>query len=183
MMSITQSLNSPSVVGNSEASPANIMPLRISSACLSLAIILLWACSWPTASLAAASSGDMQDQFMRAETEICITAGERSLTARLADSPAVRRLLEMLPLDVQMEDLYSRELCYHLGAGALPTAAVRDDAYEVGDIIYWPPMGSLVILYAQNGEQFSRVHLGHITDDVSFFSNAGTQQVRWEALP
>ena len=115
-----------------------------------------------------------------AAPRLTITAGGRVLEARLEDTPAVRALLQRLPLDVSMENLYARELCHHLGAGALPDADTRSDGYEVGDIIYWPPMGSLVILYAQNGERFARVHLGHIDADLSFLGQAGALQVRWE---
>ena len=33
-----------------------------------------------------------------------------------------------------------------MGAGSLPTKEAKDTGYKVGDISYWPTMGSLVIL-------------------------------------
>lgn len=74
-------------------------------------------------------------------------------------------------------DLYGREMCYRFGSGALATDNIRSDRYEVGDIAYWPPAGSLVILYEQNGERFSRQHIGHIDSGVEFFSTTGDTSV------
>ena len=56
------------------------------------------------------------------------------------------------------------------------------DGYEVGDIAYWPPRGSLVILYAQNGERFERVHLGHIDGGAEIFRSMGDADVTFELL-
>ncbi|WP_205437171.1 cyclophilin-like fold protein [Helicobacter suis] len=98
---------------------------------------------------------------------IKITIHEQSLHATLEDNPATRALIAKVPFTVRMQNLYGRELVHRLGAGALPTGKLRHDAYKVGDLIYWPPRGSLVILYKQNGEIFERQQLGHIAQDVS----------------
>ena len=149
-----------------------------------ICVLLVLAWSLPglaPAPAGAAAGGQPPEARAAAPLRLTITAGGRELEARLEDTPAVRALLQRLPLEVSMENLYDRELCHHLGSGALPAADTRTDGYEVGDIIYWPPMGSLVILYAQNGERFSRVHLGHIDGDLSFLGQAAALQVRWEA--
>lgn len=86
-----------------------------------------------------------------------------------------------MPLTLSMRDLYGRELCRHLGAGALPVSALRSDSYAVGDIAYWPPMGSLVILYAQNGEHFERQHLGRVLGDLDGFAASGDTDVTFAA--
>ena len=67
-------------------------------------------------------------------------------------------------------------------AGALPDGETRSDGYAVGDIAYWPPRGSLVILYAQNGERFERVHLGHIDGGAEIFRSMGDADVTFELL-
>ena len=85
-------------------------------------------------------------------------------------------------MTLPMQDLYGRELCYRYGAGALPTDALRSDGYEIGDIAYWPPRGSLVILYKQNGEQFERQHLGHIEDDTAVLAGIGDTDVTFELV-
>ena len=73
-------------------------------------------------------------------------------------------------------------MCYRYGADALPTDDLRSDRYEVGDIAYWPPSGSLVILYAQNGEQFARQHLGHIESGVEIFETTGDVDVTFDII-
>ena len=86
-----------------------------------------------------------------------------------------------MPLTLSMRDLYGRELCRRLGAGALPVSALRSDSYAVGDIAYWPPMGSLVILYAQNGEHFERQHLGRVLGDLDGLAASGDTDVIFSA--
>ncbi|MBQ3402866.1 MAG: hypothetical protein IJG65_05800 [Synergistaceae bacterium] len=107
---------------------------------------------------------------------ITITAGGRTLNATLEDNPASRALYERLPLTLRMEDLYDREMCYHL-EDALPTGRLVSDGYRVGDLIYWPPRKSLVIMYRQNGERFSRQYLGHIDEGVEIFESTGDIEV------
>ena len=38
------------------------------------------------------------------------------------------------------------------------------------------------ILYLQNGEEFERQHMGHISGNVDFFRNAGDVDVTFELL-
>lgn len=59
---------------------------------------------------------------------------------------------------------------------------MRSDGYEVGDLAYWPPRHSFVILYEQNGEQFERQHLGHIDSGVEVFESTGDVDVTFEML-
>ena len=91
-------------------------------------------------------------------------------------------MIEQMPMTLSMDDLYGREMCYRYGANALPTDSLRSDGYEVGDIAYWPPRGSLVILYEQNGEQFERQHIGHIREGVEVFATTGDAEVTFEMI-
>lgn len=109
-----------------------------------------------------------------------VTAGDRTFEATLEDNASARELWSMLPLTLPMRNLYSREMCYRLGAGALPADEAAEQGYSVGDISYWPPAGSLVILYEQNGEVFERQPLGHTDADVSFFAGTGDMDVTFE---
>lgn len=117
-----------------------------------------------------------------ARTKIRITVEDTQLIAELEDNSTAKALITKLPVTLHMEDLHGREMCYRYGAGSLPTAALRDDRYEVGDIVYWLPMGSLAILYHQNGEEFSRVQVGHIASGVSVFESTGDVDVKFEVL-
>ena len=67
-----------------------------------------------------------------------------------------------------------------MGAGSLPTAQAKNTGYCIGDISYWPPRGSLVILYKQNNETFEQQPIGHTDDDISFLSELGTTKVTFE---
>ena len=116
------------------------------------------------------------------EMKIRITVGDRQLTATLENNATTRAIVEQMPMTLHMMDLYGREMCYRYGAYALPTDNMRDDNYAVGDIAYWAPGGSLVILYEQNGEKFSRQHLGHIDSGVEVFKTTGDTDVTFELI-
>ncbi len=114
------------------------------------------------------------------EQKIKIAVNGKVLHARLEDNATTRALIQKMPMTLPMSDLYSREMCYRYGDGALPTENLRSDHYEVGDICYWPPRGSLVILYAQNGEEFERQQVGHIDSGVEIFEHTGDAKVTFE---
>ncbi len=111
-----------------------------------------------------------------------ITVGDKILFATLEDNATVKSFLEKLPTTLQMENLYGREMCYRYGAGGLDESATRSDRYEIGDIVYWKPRGSFVILYKQNGEEFERVQIGHIESGVEIFNGLGTTKIKFELV-
>ena len=113
---------------------------------------------------------------------IKITTGSTELYAALEDNAASRAFVNQMPVTLSMSNLYDREMCYRYGADALPTDNLRSDGYEVGDIAYWPPAGSLVILYKQDGEHFERQHIGHIDNGAEVFAGAGDADVRFELV-
>lgn len=116
------------------------------------------------------------------EFRIKITVGNTEMTATLENNATTRAIVSQMPISLPMMDLYGREMCYRYGAYALPTDNMRSDNYEVGDIVYWAPGGSLVILYGQNGEKFERQQLGHIDSGVEVFKNTGDTTVTFELI-
>ena len=114
------------------------------------------------------------------EMKIKITAGGKTLTATLEDNPTSRAFMAKLPLTLPMLDLYGREMCYHFDS-ALPTDKLTSTNYEVGELIYWPPRHSFVILYKQNGERFERQHVGCVDSGVEIFDGMGDADVLFEA--
>ena len=116
------------------------------------------------------------------DVRVKITVGDTELLATLEDNATTRELISQMPMTLPMMDLYGREMCYRYGAYALPTDNLQSDGYEVGDIAYWAPGGSLVILYKQNGEHFERQHLGHIDSGVEVFENIGDTDVTFEVV-
>lgn len=80
-----------------------------------------------------------------------------------------------------MTDLYAREMCYRFEE-ELSTDNLREDGYETGDLAYWLLRHSFVILYDQNGGEFSRQYLGHIDSGVEIFRDTGDTEVTFELL-
>lgn len=115
------------------------------------------------------------------EYRIKITVNGRELTAVLTDNATTRAFVEKLPVTLPMQDLYGREMCYRF-PDALPTDNVRVSGYEVGEIVYYPPMHSFVILYAQNGERFSMQKLGRIETGIEVFDGIGDVDVSFELM-
>ena len=136
-----------------------------------LACLALWIVG--SAASAANSKGG-------AGMRIKITVNGKTLTAMLEDNPTSRAFMAKLPLTLPMLDLYGREMCYHFDT-ALPTDKLVSTNYEVGDLIYWPPRHSFVILYKQNGERFERQHVGRIDSGVEIFDGMGDADVLFEA--
>lgn len=113
--------------------------------------------------------------------QMMVTVRDHEMIATLEDNATTRALVEQLPLTLPMMDLYGREMCYRFDE-AFPTDDLRSDGYEVGDLAYWPPRHSFVILYEQNGEQFERQHLGHIDSGVEVFESTGDMDVTFEMM-
>ena len=116
------------------------------------------------------------------EMKVRITAGNHVITAKLYDNAASKALWNKLPLKLPMMNLYGREMCYRFGKGGLPSNEAADVGYKVGDISYWPPAGSLVILYKQNGEVFEQQPIGHIDSDISFFDGMPNTDIVFEKV-
>lgn len=114
------------------------------------------------------------------EMRVKISVNNKVLHAVLDDNATSRAIYNKLPLKLFMQDLYSREMCYHFDE-SFKTENLRSDNYEVGDLIYWPPMHSFVILYRQNGEKFRRQHLGKVLSGVEIFETTGDAEVLFEA--
>ena len=113
--------------------------------------------------------------------QIRIRVGNHELTATLQNNATTRAFVDMLPITLPMLDLYGREMCYRF-PDALPTDDVNTCGYEVGEIVYYPPMHSFVILYKQNGERFSMQKLGKMDGDVSVFNGIGNVNVLFELI-
>ena len=113
--------------------------------------------------------------------QIRIRVANRELSATLQDNATTRAFVDMLPITLPMLDLYGREMCYRF-PDALPTDDVNTCGYEVGEIVYYPPMHSFVILYKQNGERFSMQKLGKVDEDISVFNGIGNVDVSFELI-
>lgn len=115
------------------------------------------------------------------DMKIRITFADKELIATLTNNATSRAFVEKLPLTLPMLDLYSREMCYRF-PDALPANEASTRGYEVGEIIYYPPRHSFVIMYAQNGERFNMQTIGRIDANVEAFRNIGDIDVRFELV-
>lgn len=112
-------------------------------------------------------------------TRMKITVESHTLTATLEDNATAQAFAAKLPITLPMMDLYGREMCYRFPE-ALPTDDARTRGYEVGEIVYYPPMHSFVIMYAQNGERFQMQSIGRVEGNVGIFDGIGDVDVRFE---
>ncbi|MFZ7101411.1 MAG: cyclophilin-like fold protein [Peptococcaceae bacterium] len=122
-----------------------------------------------------------EDGEEKMDIKIKITVGDQELIATLEDNATTQALLERLPLTLPMLDLYSREMCYRF-PDELPADEAQTTGYEVGEIIYWPPGHSFVIMYAQNDERFNMQKIGRIDSGVEIFEETGDVEVTVELL-
>ncbi|MCM1532807.1 MAG: cyclophilin-like fold protein [Ruminococcus flavefaciens] len=120
-------------------------------------------------------------EIVTGEYRVRISFGETVLYATFYDNATTRALREMLPLELPMMDLYGREMCYRF-SDALPTDNAYSRGYEVGEIVYYPPMHSFVIMYEQNGEHFQMQSIGKIESGVEVFESIGDVTVRIEII-
>ena len=148
---------------------------------LSLFCITLLVFSIAASTQLAAIETDTSKIMKNMELKVKITIGDIVLIADLEDNATSRAFVKKLPLSLAMLNLYGRELVYRF-PDPLPTDRLRSDEYRVGDIVYWPPRHSFVILYKQNGERFSRQQVGHIDSDLSSLNGIGDVDVTFELL-
>lgn len=108
-----------------------------------------------------------------------IIVGNHTLTATLEDNATAQAFAAKLPITLPMMDLYGREMCYRFPE-ALPADGAQTRGYEVGEIVYYPPMHSFVIMYAQNGERFQMQSIGRVEGNVGIFNGIGDVNVKFE---
>ena len=109
-------------------------------------------------------------------TQMNIEVNGHTLTAILDNNVTAQAFAAKLPITLPMMDLYGREMCYRFPE-ALPTDDAKTRGYEVGEIVYYPPMHSFVIMYKQNGEHFQMQSIGRVQGDVSIFDGIGDVNV------
>lgn len=114
--------------------------------------------------------------------KLMIVADGREVSAVLADNATTRELIRRLPMMLHFEDLYGREFC-HRFERALPTDDVRSRGYDVGEIVYWPPRHSFVILYKQNGEVFDMQSIGRVENPSLLPAGDFRAELRYLTVP
>ncbi|KGN31438.1 hypothetical protein N802_03485 [Knoellia sinensis KCTC 19936] len=90
-------------------------------------------------------SGSVEGQALR------LTVNDTVIDATMVDNATSREFAALLPLTMRMGDMLGREA---YGTG-LPTDltddAPRRTAYEIGELVYWPPTNGIAVYHKRAG--------------------------------
>jgi hypothetical protein len=107
--------------------------------------------------------------------KVRLKVGDSTATATLLDNETARDFASLLPVTLDMHDLFGREK-----AGQLPRplaeAGGNESSYEVGEIGYWPPEHDVAIYYADDGESIPSpgiIPLGRVDSGLDAIASAG----------
>lgn len=116
---------------------------------------------------------------------IKVHIGDRTLTAKLLDNDTARDFASLLPLTLNMKDLFRREKFGHLPR-AISEGGNRTSTYEVGQLIYWSPGPDLAVFYRHDGQRIPApgiIVIGKIDSGIEALNVPGSMSVSFELLP
>jgi hypothetical protein len=116
--------------------------------------------------------------------KIRLKVGDKVLTATLADNKTARDFVSLLPLTLNMNDLFGREKFGHLPR-AISGEGKRTHTYAIGDIAYWSPGPDVAIYYQQDGEKIldpGIIVIGKIDSSVEALNVRGSVKVTMELM-
>lgn len=142
-----------SAATSSSPSPASTSPQSTSS---------------PSAAAPSPSPEDEQEG-----TPIRIAIGDKTLEARIWDTPAGQALLDRLPLTLEFEDFNRVEKIGHLDEGLPMEGMPEGEDPHVGDLGYHAPGGNVVLYYGDVGYWDGIARLGTIHGDLSIIEREG----------
>ncbi len=126
--------------------------------------------------ISSASSCDKNDDNINTENNNAMTNGKikikvnsQTFTATLLDNNSAKAFKEMLPLTINMIELYSNEKYYDLPSG-LPTNSSNCGAIKNGDLMLYGSK-TLVLFYKNFSTSYSYTKLGTI-DDITGLATA-----------
>lgn len=117
--------------------------------------------------------------------EIKIHIGDRALTAELLDHETARDFASLLPLTLNMKDLFRREKFGHLPR-AISEGGRQSYTYEAGQLIYWSPGPDLAVFYRHDGQRIPDpgiIVIGKINSGIEALNVPGSVTVSFELLP
>jgi hypothetical protein len=132
----------------------------------------------------ARSADEMTTTNQTPAMKIRLKVGNKVLTATLADNKAARDFVSLLPLTLNMNDLFGREKFGHLPR-AISEEGKRTHTYAIGDIAYWSPGPDVAIYYQQDGEKIPDpgiIAIGKIDSGVEALNVRGSVKVTMELM-
>lgn len=108
-----------------------------------------------------------------------IKIGNHEFNLILENNETTKALTNMLPLDVEMEELNGNEK-YHYLSQSLPSHAQRIGQIRVGDVMLYQD-SCLVIFYKAFPTSYSYTKIGHIENSAELEKvvGKGNVKVRW----
>lgn len=106
------------------------------------------------------------------DTQIKLIINNHETTAKMIKNPTSDEFLSLLPLNVELKDLFGREKY-----AALPTKITdnsqKTDTYSVGMLAYYEPTNSIAIYYENDNEKIKEgiIPLAIIEDVEAFKEN------------
>src|SRR5437870_3779772 len=116
--------------------------------------------------------------------KIRLRIDNKVLTATLADNKTARDFVSLLPLTLNMNDLFGREKFGHLPR-AISEEGKRTHTYAIGDIAYLCPGPDVAIYYQQDGEKIPDpgiIAIGKIDSGVEALNVRGSVKVTMELM-
>lgn len=107
---------------------------------------------------------------------------DSNLNATLVDSPTSRDFVSLLPLTLNMGDLFRREKFAHLPR-TISEGGKHTHVYRVGDLAYWPPGPDVAVFYRHDGQTIPGegiIVIGTIAENVALLDTAGSLKVTIE---
>src|SRR5436309_15855347 len=132
-----------------------------------------------TLGTSARSADDAKTAIQKPPVKVGLKAGNGVQTATLADNKTARDFVSLLPLTLNMNDLFGREKFGHLPR-AISEEGKRTHTCAIGDIAYWSPGPDVAIYYQQDGEKIRDpgiIAIGKIDSGVEALNVRGSVKV------
>lgn len=114
--------------------------------------------------------------------KIRIRAGDKTVTATLADNPTSRDFVSLLPLAVTLEDHAATEKIAYLPRKLSTDGAPAGSTPTVGDVAYYAPWGNLALFKKDFSYSSGLVPLGRIDTGLETLGTTGSLRATIELV-
>lgn len=110
------------------------------------------------------------------DTTIKLTVNSHETTAKMINNPTSDEFLKLLPLELELNDLFSREKYAQLPT-EITDKTDKINNYEIGYIAYYKPTNSIAIYYDNDNEEIREgiIPIAVIDNNTDIFKENNTQ--------